>query len=309
MGTPDVLIAGHAVIDEVIDSREFPQPRISLGGPVSYSCLALSSLGYTPEIVTKIGSDFPSSYSEFLREKGQIDFEKFRLNGERTTSFRIDRTTDPRKMWLLRKCRNISTIDFFDMEFSKVNSHSKALVVNPVAGEFSLSLLDRISKEFDLVLVDSQGFARRFAKGGEVKMRMGLDISSLSGVDYLKADRAELSAWSGSPDLAVSMRQLSKFVECIIITSGSERIQLYQGTNLRWQIKPAALPVADTTGAGDIFLAVFAAELSRTDSVRESLAYATAAGNIAVQKFGIEKAILDPELVRDASQGLQVLEY
>lgn len=308
MEPADVLIAGHAVIDEVIDSPEFPQPRISLGGPVSYSCLALSSLGYTPEIVTKIGYDFPGSYSQLLREKGRIDFEKFRLNGERTTSFRIDRTTDPRRMWLLRKCRNISTTDFFDAEFSRVYSHSKALVINSVAGEFSLSLLDRVSKEFDLVLVDSQGFVRKFAKGGEVQMRAGLDISSLSGVDYLKADKAELSAWSGSPDLAVSIRQLSKFVEYIIVTSGEGRIQLYQGTNVRWQIKPAVLPVADTTGAGDIFLAVFAAELSKTGNIRKSLALATAAGNVAVQTFGIEKAILDPELVRSASQGMRVLE-
>ncbi len=308
MGTPDVLIAGHTVIDEIIDSRELLQPRISLGGPVSYSCLALSSLGYTSEIVSKIGSDFPISYSQLLREKGGVDFERFRLKGERTTSFRIDRTTDPRKMWLLRKCRNISRSDFFDVEFSRVYSHSRALVVNPVAGEFSLSLLDRVSKEFDPVLVDSQGFVRRFSKGGEVQMRTGLDISSLSGVEYLKADREELSAWSGSADLAVSIRQLSKFVEYIIVTSGSERIQLYQGTKVRWQIKPAILPVADTTGAGDIFLAVFAAELSRTDNIRKSLALATAAGNVAVQKFGIEKAILDPELVRAASQGMQVLE-
>jgi len=139
-------------------------------------------------------------------------------------------------------------------------------------------------------------------------MRDGLDISSLSGVDYLKADRTELSAWSGSHDLDASIRQLSKFVEYIILTSGSERIQLYQGTNLRWQVKPTALPVADTTGAGDIFLAVFAAELSKTDNIRKSLSLATAAGNLAVQKSGIEKAILDPELVRAASQGMQVFE-
>jgi sugar/nucleoside kinase (ribokinase family) len=307
IGTPDVLIAGHAVIDVITDSRTSSHPRIALGGPVSYSCIALSSLGYVPEIVTKVGYDFPVSYSELLREKGRVDIERFRLNGDRTTSYRIDRTTDPRKMWLVAKCRNISRSDFFDSDSGRVHSQSKALVVNSVAGELSLSLLDRVSKEFDLVLVDSQGFVRNFSKDGEVGMRSGLDISSLSGVDFLKSDRAELSAWSGTADSEVSIRQLSKFVDCIILTSGSESIQVFHGRDLEWRIKPPDFLASDTTGAGDIFLSVFAAELSRTDDVRRSLALATGAGSLAIQRFGIEKAILDPEIVRAVSEKIDVL--
>ena len=62
-------------------------------------------------------------------------------------------------------------------------------MLNRVAGEIFLSLLERISKEFDQVFIDSQGFVRRFnKKTGEVGMRTGLDISALAGVDVLKTD-------------------------------------------------------------------------------------------------------------------------
>lgn len=308
-GIPDVLIAGHVVIDQIIDFRDSHSPRISLGGPVSYSSLALSSLNYFVEVVTKIGSDFPDTYSRLLREHARLDVEKFRISNERTTSFRIDRSTDPRKMWLLAKCKNLSKSDFFSTGSDVVSSRSKVLVVNSVAGEVSLSLLDRISKEFDLVLVDSQGFVRKFSKAGEVGMRSGLDISSLSGVDFLKADRAELSAWSGSHDLQSSIRQLSKFAEYIILTSGSSDVQVFHGDDLRWRIKPREIPVADTTGAGDIFLSVFAAVFYETENIKKSLAVATSAGSLAIQSFGIEKALLNGKEVLGLSESAIVLGY
>ena len=47
-----IIIAGHMVVDEIIDQADQIVPRRALGGAPSYSSLALSSLGYRPEIVT-----------------------------------------------------------------------------------------------------------------------------------------------------------------------------------------------------------------------------------------------------------------
>ena len=85
----DVLVTGHIVIDEIIDYSGQTSARRSLGGPVSYSSLALSSLGFSSEVVTKIGEDFPTQYSELLRSKAGIDVERFKARNEKTTSLRI----------------------------------------------------------------------------------------------------------------------------------------------------------------------------------------------------------------------------
>lgn len=287
-----IVVAGHAAIDLVIDYPGQEKPRVALGGGVSYSSLVLSSLGYPAQIVTKVGYDFPRNWSEFLKKNTGVDLESFRLPSERTTSFRIDRSLEPRKMWLLARCKELEARDFGD----PAKSPRDTLILNPIAGEISLSLLDRISKEFDFVLVDSQGFVRRFSsKTAEVSLRSGLDISSLSGVDLLKADRQELCAWSGTSDVDSSIRQVSKFVDYVLVPSGGETVVLYENGKPVYTVHPHRAQVSDTTGAGDIMLAVFAATFSKTRDVKDSLLTSISAANLSVEKSGIEKAIIDGE--------------
>ncbi len=304
----DVLIAGHIAVDEVIDFRGQISPRRSLGGPASYSSLALTSLGFKPEVISKVGEDFPVEYCQLLQEKAGLDISHFISRNEKTTRFRIDRSINPRRLWLVSKCRDLSSMDF------RLNSvqailRPKALIVNSVAGEISLSLLDRISKEFDLVFVDSQGFVRKFSKNGEVEMRFGLDISSLSGVDFLKADRNELIAWTGLKDWEASIRQVAKFTQYLIITSGPGNAEIFEGQKLRWRSKPLEVNIADTTGAGDIFLAVFAATFSQSENIQTALSTAICAATLSLETKGIEKAFLSRQRIERASSEIEVRQY
>ena len=304
----DVLIAGHIVVDEVIDFRGQISPRRSLGGPASYSSLALTSLGFKPEVISKVGEDFPVGYCQLLQEKAGLDISHFISRNEKTTRFRIDRSINPRRLWLVSKCRDLSSMDF-RLNSVQAISRPRALIVNSVAGEISLSLLDRISKEFDLVFVDSQGFVRKFSKNGEVEMRFGLDISSLSGVDFLKADRNELIAWTGLKDLEASVRQIAKFTQYLIITSGPGNADIFEGQKLRWRSKPLEVNIADTTGAGDIFLAVFAATYSQSENIRTALSTAICAATLSLETKGIEKALLARKRIERASSEIEVRQY
>jgi sugar/nucleoside kinase (ribokinase family) len=306
----DLVVAGHIVIDEIIDFQDQITPRRSLGGPPAYSSIALASLGFRSTMVTKIGEDFPFQYSEFLKRNGGINVEKFKTKNERTTSFKIDRTVEPRRMWLISKCANISSADFsLYVSSESGHNHGKSLIVNGVAGEISLSVLDRISKEFHHVFVDSQGFVRRFSVTHEVELRSGLDISALSGVDFLKADRRELSAWTGIDEFESSLRQISRFVSYTIVTSGPGHAEIYEGQRLRWRFKPIEVTIADTTGAGDIFLSIFAASFSETENFEKSLSKSCCAASFAVETKGIEKAILDKQKIEKASERVEVLSY
>jgi sugar/nucleoside kinase (ribokinase family) len=308
-GDPDVLVAGHVVMDEVIDYANQAVPRKSLGGPVAYSSIALTSLGFTSEIVTNVGDDFPSQYSALLRSRGGVQIDRFKVRNEKTTSFRIDRSIEPRRMWLLAKCKDLSSSDFFNSEAESRIGRAKGLVVNTVAGEISLSLLDRISKEFEHVFVDSQGFVRKFSRDHAVELRSGLDISALSGVDFLKADHNELSSWTGLNDFEGSLRQIARFVRYIIITSGPGYAEIYEGEKVRWRARPLEVEIRDTTGAGDIFLAVFAAAFGKSEKVGDALASACSAAALALGKTGIEKAVLDKEKLDAETARVQVLAY
>jgi sugar/nucleoside kinase (ribokinase family) len=284
-----ILIAGHVVIDEVVHSIDSP-PKIALGGPISYSSISLASLGHNAAIVTRVGEDFPNAYSDTLRTLGDIDVEPWRVPGYDTTRYAIDLSSEKRKLRLASKCLDLSISDF---HLSNTDGE-KTLVVNPVAGEISLSLLERISKEFDRVLADSQGFVRRISKKtGEVSMRSGLDISSLAGVDVLKADKEELRAWAGVKNEESAIRQLSNFVDTIIVTSGGGGVRLYEKGKLSFTAVPPKVRVAETIGAGDIMLSTFgAALLENRGNQREALKFAVAAGALAVRNYGVEKAIL-----------------
>ncbi len=306
--TAPVVVAGHVAIDQIIDSVDQVKPRAALGGAASYSALALSSMGYANSIVTRVGFDFPSKWSLLLKDRGGIDIEKCRVSNEKTTSFRIDRSSDPRRLWLLARCRELTIHDF--QSYIGKTSHNQTLVLNPIAGEISVSLLDRLSKEFGVVLIDSQGFVRRITRRtSEVSMHLGLDISSLSGVDFLKADRQELCAWTGSRDVDSSIRQISKFVDYILLTSGGESVDLLENGKLRFRAVPHEVDALDTTGAGDIMLAIFAARYSESRDIKESLLTSVSAADLSVRKIGIEKAILDKMEIESASKSVRIRTY
>jgi sugar/nucleoside kinase (ribokinase family) len=295
-----IVVAGHAVLDQIIDSPSQVGPRFALGGGLSYSCIALTSLGYSCAGITKVGTDFPSEYSTLLKERANFDVSQFIDPIRKTTSYLIDSTVEPRKLQLLSRCTSISRYDF------EKRTSNRALLVNTVANEISLPLLDRISKDYEFVAVDSQGFVRRLSKFGDVSMRSGLDISSLSGVDLLKADRAELSAWTGSSDTDSSIRQISKFVEYILVPSGPGRIDLFNQGQIRFSLSPPRVTAKDTTGSGDILLASFFARYLETENFKEALSFSVAAASTAVLMHGIEKAILNSDKVNSVAKNLKV---
>jgi sugar/nucleoside kinase (ribokinase family) len=299
-----IIIAGHVVVDEIIDRAGQVAPRKALGGAPSYSSLALSSLGYKPEIVTHIGNDFPDEYARLIKERTGLNLYKWAAPGYKTTSYRIDRSGEHRRLWLVSRCKELAIEDF---RAYLAYAPSTAIVLNPVANEISLSLLERISKEFEYVFVDSQGFVRRFDKRtGEVGMRSGLDISTLAGVDVLKADQEELEAWSGTSNKDSAIRQLSKFVDTLLVTSGPSLVEVYEHGKLELKASPFKVQVADTTGAGDIMLSSFAARYAETNDLRKALVFAVTASTLAVRKYGIEKAILSKPEVESQSTLVEI---
>jgi sugar/nucleoside kinase (ribokinase family) len=303
-----IVLMGHVAIDTIIDGISSVQ-RQELGGPAAYCSVALNSLKAEFQVYTKIGKDFPKEYFDFLTKFAGISLEKFVSAFQPTTRFRIDRSIEPRRMWLEAKCESLG-LDLEKELKAVVDPEETILIADPIAGEISPEFLYTVSKHFRWVIADSQGFVRAFdPKTGRVSMKSPFDTSFLDRVDYLKGDAAEINALSGGSDFQESAREIGKRVAHLIITSGSGPVFLYEGSRLRYRARPHLTSEKDTTGAGDILLATFAASLAEDKCKKESLCFAVAAATCAVGIKGIRKAILDRASVEAAAGKIELVEY
>ncbi|MCL5066878.1 MAG: PfkB family carbohydrate kinase [Thaumarchaeota archaeon] len=299
----NIILAGHLSIDEIIDRGDPANPRVSLGGGVAYGSIALSSLGYKTRIVSKIGWDFPAEFGRFL-SRVACDPNALKAKDAKTTSYMIDQSSEPRKLWLKSKCIPLSISDFPKVLGS--DNIPDTLVLNPVAGEISPALVMRLIGANYLAL-DSQGFVRRTSKKDLlVRMRKIPDITFLKGVDLLKADAEELRAWTGKSDYCDSVSIVSKYVKKLLVTSGPGAVELYEKDRLRIRAYPFETRVRDTTGAGDILLACFAARRLETGNDADALAFAISAATLAVRHVGIRKAYLSHSDVLKSSRNVRI---
>ncbi len=285
------LVAGHAVLDEIVQTERQRTPRRALGGGVCYGSIAVKSLGYQPKIITRIGKDFPRKHIDYLLAHTGVNFAKSTKQGVETTRYRIDTIGDQRNLWLLAKSDDLALEDF-----AKATNNFREtgfLILNPVANEVSLDLLREVSSKFKQVLVDSQGFVRSFdPKSGLVSIKVISDCSCLSGVFVLKADRDELYCWTGIRNKKKAIAKLSKYVDNILLTSWKGPVELYDEDKKVFRTIPLQVKVKDTTGAGDIMLAAFAVRYLETRSFSDAVEFATVASSLATQKIGVSKAVL-----------------
>jgi sugar/nucleoside kinase (ribokinase family) len=292
------------VIDEIFDMSGQSRPRIALGGGVSYGSIVLTSLGYDCKPVTRAGRDFPREFRALLCEHAKFDISSSIVKKFKTTKYRIDRTQEPRKMWLISRCKQLQFSDFVD-KFT--GSRDDCAVLNPVAGEISLKVLAKIKSKWPAKLfLDSQGFVRKLRVGSQVSMHSRMDASALSGVFALKADMEELRAWTGENEKQAAIRRLSKFVKVLLVTSGRGGADLFQDSKLVFSATPPTVKVGDTTGAGDILLASFAGMHRETQDLGKALSFAVAAATVAVKNVGVTKAVLSRGDVLEASKKVKL---
>lgn len=111
-------------------------------------------------------------------------------------------------------------------------------------------------------------------------------------VDYLTPNESELRILlglapddpTGTRDLAVELRR--RGVGTVIVTMG-QKGALVLGDDQEMVVPTPAVPVVDTTGAGDAFNAGLAAALGEGRPLAEAVAHGTAAGAHACTRLGV----------------------
>ncbi|HIP74863.1 MAG TPA: carbohydrate kinase [Thermococcus paralvinellae] len=221
------IIIGHLTHDIIIRGNT---KTGRIGGGAYYSALVLSPF-CDVEVITKVGRDFPEKW---LRELEEMGIRVTVFHSRETTTYELrylDKNT--RILRLLSKAE-----PFKPEEIPRGNADM--VILNPVANEIPVEIVDQLR---GFVSLDVQGFVRNF-KDGKVELKK-IDASFLKKVKVAHADVNEFK-----------MLDNLRCPEVMLISNGADTGDAIYKEN-RYHFEPLKMPVAETTGAGDSFLAYF----------------------------------------------------
>ncbi|NJE12949.1 carbohydrate kinase [Thermococcus sp. LS2] len=221
------IVIGHLTHDMIIRGNTKIE---RIGGGAYYSALVLSPF-CDVEVITKVSKSFPREWLKELEEKG---IKVTVLPSKETTTYELrylDENT--RILKLLAKAEPFKPEEI-------PHENADIVILNPVANEIPIEIVNHLRS---FISLDVQGFVREF-KDGIVETR-DVDASFLERVKVAHADVNEFMMLS---DL--------RYPEVMLISNGADRGEaIYRGN--RYHFEPLKMPVAETTGAGDSFLAYF----------------------------------------------------
>ncbi|MDR0319043.1 MAG: PfkB family carbohydrate kinase [Nitrososphaerota archaeon] len=160
----------------------------SLGGAVTYSSLAVKSLGEKAAVVSRVGADLPEAHLLKLHREG-IDISAVkRYPQETTTRFELCYNKDFSERTLKLTCRGYP-ISLDDIPH---DLYSKIIHVAPIAGEINYEVIKRLKTCCNTLSLDPQGFLRSFDEKGNVTPNLQADMRVLELVDICKMSQDEI---------------------------------------------------------------------------------------------------------------------
>lgn len=162
-----------------------------------------------------------------------------------------------------------------------------------------------VQLERPLALVERALAAGRQAEALTVLTPAPVDAEAarlLPLVDILVPNESEALALSGASDVETAARRLSEQASTVIVTRGSAGALIARGGDIVAAVPARAVEAVDTTGAGDTFVGVLVAWLTRGEPLEAAVEAATAAAAIAVTRPGAAPAMPTREEI-DAALG------
>lgn len=263
-----ILIAGHYCHDTLLGNEG---ARRALGGSAAYASAILEALGEPYSVAAKAGPDF--------LYRGQVTKQPRIVEGARTSSFIDDYRSGERRDSVEAVCEPLHPGD--------LQGTYEVGIACGVTGEVTLPVLRRMREICRIVVADAQSVLREIGPGGEVLLRP-LHPDAAAQVDYLKASRTEAAVL----DVKSLRRQLTLLLTdgprgCRLLTAGGEtHVSAFPATE------------RDPTGAGDCFLAGFAAGLLHGVAVPAAARVGAYCGARAVEQLGVPR--LTPAQAREA---------
>ncbi len=259
------LVAGNLTIDYVNGVR---RP----GGFAFYASIALRLLEEKVSVMGCVGGDYPLEYLEFLQSMGiELLLSK---TCSSSTIFRLEYYDDTRILRLESPGGKIE----LTRELT-YNSGYDVLLLGPVAGELGIEDIVYAKKHSDRVVVEVQGFIRRFTRTGEIVYEWNNNfIEALRNVMLVHLSEDEARTLG---ELEETVMYLMEYAQVVALTMGSKG-SLIGYNNSLYHISVPRIYEGDPTGAGDTYTAVLTSYLFKGIEPVEAAKYATIAAGLKI---------------------------
>lgn len=239
MSLVDVHLIGHFARDRIIVDDE---AHMASGGAVYYGGVALGRMGLSVAVSTRLHPDDFALLSELEEEGIRVHATKAEATSGIENRYRSENMER-------RICRPLGLAGPFRLE-EIPDLHARVRMVLPImAGEVDLPLLEALALRGPLAL-DMQGFVR-VPRGDDLVFEPWPDIKrGLTGVDFLKTDRAEAELLTGRTDMAEAARVLSAMGPSEVVVTENDGVTVFAENRLhRASFTPKNL--SGRTGRGD----------------------------------------------------------
>ncbi len=230
-------------------ARDLTPEGPRLGGTVAYAGLTAAALGTGVGIVTACASDVE------LRPFAGIDL--ITIPSAESTAFRNRETPSGRTQTIVSRARNLR----LDM-IPSIWRSADVIHLAPIADELELDRLGELPSQS--LFITAQGWLRRWDENGVVQYKSWRDIR-----DALALSRAVVCSLEDLDNDPHEAKAMAQIVPMLVVTRGKHGAWLFE-TGSRTEIKAKQVEEVDPTGAGDIFAAVFFAEVAAGSEPREA---------------------------------------
>jgi ribokinase len=282
MSAAQILVAGSANLDFVVRAAHVPAPGETVlgrefatfpGGKGANQAVACAKAGAAPtRMLLALGDDaFAAPLEASLREAGVA-------------------------LHIVRSTTTATGTAFICLADDGENAITVAPGANALLRPVDLPALEGIGYlllQLETPLQTVEAYALR-ARAAGVRVLLNaapacrLPAGLLEAVDVLVVNEGELSALSGTDDLAEGVARVQ--VACLVVTLGARGC--YARSANRVFLQPAfAIGAVDTTAAGDTFCGALAAQLAQGAELADALRHASAASALACTRVGAQSSI------------------
>ncbi|WRS26636.1 sugar kinase [Oscillospiraceae bacterium MB08-C2-2] len=297
LAVTDLLITGFN--SEVVFSGDLTRMEgmeLSVGGDALNEASVLASLGYGVSLMSRLGDDLFARHVVETIEKRGVQNGMAIQPGQHTGLSIVLIRPDGQRHFAVRKWDEtlaVTHAEDLDMELieqAKVVSYGSLFTSGDLDSEKLVPILRKAQQAGTITCAD-------------IMMELGASLEqvekALPYLDYMLPSLEEAAYYTGQ-ETPSQMAQvlLEKGVGTVIIKMGGEGV-FVKNTELEVTLPAFAVPVVDTTGAGDNFVAGFISGLIDDLPLLECVRRGNGCGAISVQQVGASAAVKSKQQLLD----------
>jgi len=280
-----LLVVGTVAFDAI--ETPFGKTDKIVGGAATYIGIAASYFTSKVNLVSVIGSDFPSETLELMNQRG-INTEGLQIKeGEKSFFWSGKYHNDMNTRDTL--ATELNVLEHFDPVLPDSYVNSEFIMLGNLTPAVQMRVLDQLPKQPKLVVMDTMNFW----------MDVALDdlLEVIKKVDVLTINDEEARQLSGEYSLVKAANKIMGMgPKYLVIKKGEHGALLFSGNQVFYSPALPLEEVFDPTGAGDTFAGGFIGFLAATndisfDNMKRAIIYGSAMASFCVEKFGTERML------------------